>query len=155
MMHIAGHRSRIILTHVFELAFGAVFMATMLALAIYVWHWSPGVFIGAAVGIPVAAHSIGALIGTALRGEWLDRPEVSWDQEGLTYRNGKQGEDLYLLWTDYESYRFTSDYPTRLQMRRRNGRPFKMDLCAFSIVDQRNLLEELDLIDEMRRLTSA
>ena len=151
MIHIAGHRSRILLRHVLELALGAVFMATMLA-SIYVWHWSPGVFIGAAVGIPVAAHSIGALIGTALRGEWRDRPEFSCDEEGLSYRTGKQGEDVHLLWTDYQGYDFTWELPSRLKIRRRNGRPFRIDLYAFSRVDRRNLYEELDMVDEERRL---
>src|SRR5258706_251051 len=143
MIRIAGHPARIMLRHVVELALGAGFMGTMLALAVYVWHWRPGVTIGAAVGIPVAAHSIGALIGRALRGEWLDRPEVKWDQEGLTYRNGTQGEDVHLLWADYQGYRFTWEYPTRLKIGRRSGRPLKIDLFAFSGGDRTLLVAEL------------
>src|SRR5258706_12674349 len=97
MIRIAGHRARIMLRHVVELALGAGFMGTMLALAVYVWHWRPGVTIGAAVGVPVARHSIRALIGRALRGEWLHLPEVKLDQEGVTYRDGTQGEDVHPL----------------------------------------------------------
>ena len=144
MVRIAGHRLRVIVRHVFELAIGAVLMGTMLALAHYVWHWKPGVTIGAAVAIPLAAHGIGALLGTALRGEWLDRPEVSWDQQGLTYRNGTHAEDVHLVWTDYQGHRFTWEYPSRLKIRRGNGPPLKIDLFAFSREDRRLLLAELN-----------
>jgi hypothetical protein len=144
MIRIEGRRSRIMLRRIAELAISAVIMVTVTALAIYVWHWRPGVTIGAVIAFPLAAHSIGGLMGAALRVGTHDPPVISWDQDGLTYLSGNMDDDVQLPWAALEGYRSTWEYPPRLKIRRLEGRPFVIDLLAFSDDDRARFVTELE-----------
>ena len=141
MVRIAGRGWRVALRHLIEIATGALVMGCVLLIVIQLRPVDPLLGIGVAVGFPVVGHTIGALIGTALRGDWFDPPKVSWDQQGLTA--GNRPAD-YLSWCDFQGYRFTWEYPTRLKILRRSGRALKIDLFAFNSSDRELLVAELD-----------
>ena len=145
MNRIEGRRSRIMVRHLIELGIGTAAMASILTFAIYVRHWTPGVMIGTAVGIPVITHSVGGLIGAAIRTRAHHPPVVTWDQDGLTYLTGNMEDDVQLPWKALRGYRFTWEYPVRLKIRRREGGSFTIPLPAFSREDQALLLAELEV----------
>ena len=143
MIRLEGRRSRILLRHLIEVAFGAVFIGLAMTLFVCLWPRGPGMAIGAAIGIPVAGHSIGGLLRAALHVGANDPPVLSWDQDGLTYLSGNMDDDVQLRWTAVQGYRSTWEYPPRLKIRRSEGRPCKIDLFPFSADDRARLLTEL------------